>query len=167
MKAKLQKAAVVVTALAMTASIGSVTALAADTSYGYLAGQQQSTDRHAQFEKAAALTTDAERESFLAEQGIGEGGAYSTSEHLDAQSLVEAGVIDQATADKITAYAAQKHTGLQGKFVSKAAMTPQERHTFYADFAADASEGDSVEELLAAGVITQAQADAINTYLAQ
>ncbi|MGM9608102.1 MAG: hypothetical protein ACI3XJ_11415 [Oscillospiraceae bacterium] len=131
------------------------------SSYGYLAGQQRSTNRHAQFAQAADLTTDAERETFFAENEIG--GAYSDGQQLDVEALVEAGVIDQATADSIREYAAAKQTQLHGRYGSLGGMTPAERHTFYGSF--DRNGGNSVESLLDAGVITQEQADAINAYL--
>ena len=46
-------------------------------------------------------------------------------------------------------------------------MTPQERRTFYEGFSFDGAEGDSVEELLDAGIITQEQADAIMEWIAE
>ena len=98
----------------------------ADGSYGYLAGQQK--------------------------KGIG-GGAHSDAQHLDADALVAAGIIDQATADSIRQYAANKHTQLSGRYGSMGNMTPTERHAYYAGF--DRSRGDSVDALLAAGIITQ------------
>lgn len=156
---------------------GSVTAMAAANdaaedgiveetavSYGYHAGQQQGNDRKVQFETAASLTDDTEREAYLAEQGIG-GGAYSASQHLDAEELVTAGVIDQGTADNITAYASGKHDQIHDRYGNTADMTPSERHSMYERFESDGFDGDSVSELLDAGVITQAQADAINAYV--
>ena len=95
-----------------------------DGSYGYLAGRQKNSERHAQYEQAAVLSTDADRSAFFAEKGIG-GGAHS-------------GMGD---------------------------MTPTERHAYYAGF--DRSGGDDLDTLLAAGIITQEQAEAINAYLAE
>ena len=44
-------------------------------------------------------------------------------------------------------------------------MAPAERRAFFEEL--DRTCGDSVESLLNAGVITQEQADAINSYLGQ
>lgn len=170
MKVKFGKVVMLLFSLAAVISFGTVTASATETdttSYGYLAGQAQNSSRHAQFESAASMTTDAQREAFFAAQGIGEGSAYSTAEHLDAQELVEAGILDQATADRITAFSAQKHDTLQAKFAGKSEMTPEDRHSFYESFQDDGTDGDTVSELLNAGIITQEQADAINAYLSK
>lgn len=145
----------------------SVTAFAAEdaaASYGYLDGQQQNSDRHALFEEAESFTTDAEREAFFEAQGIG-GGEYSTSQHLDAEALVAAGIIDQVTADNIKIYASSKHDEIHARYDDTADMTPDERHALYESFENDGFSGDSIDELLNAGVITQEQADAIIAYL--
>lgn len=136
----------------------------AAASYGYLAGQQWSADRHAQFEKAAELTTDTERETFFETRGIG-GGAYSDTQHLDADALAEAGIIDRATADAIKEYAAGKQGQFHNWYTGVSGMAPAERRAFFEKL--DRTCGDSVESLLNAGVITQEQADAINSYLGQ
>lgn len=146
--------------MVVSASAAEVT----DGSYGYLAGQQKNSERHAQYEQAATLSTDADRSAFFAANGIG-GGAYSDAQHLDADALVAAGIIDQATADSIRQYAANKHTQLSGRYGSMGNMTPTERHAYYAGF--DRSGGDDLDALLAAGIITQEQAEAINAYLAE
>lgn len=168
MKTKIGKATAAFVALALAASMGT-TAFAAEShdSYGYLTGQQNGSNRHAQFEEAAAFTTDAEREAFYEAQGIGGDGPYSTAQHLDSEELVKAGIIDQETADKIAAAASQKHDDLHGKYAGKSDMTPEERHTFYDSFKPDGFDGDSVSELLNSGIITQEQADAINGYLSK
>jgi len=156
--------------LAVALSVGTVSALAADGdagSRGYLAGQQQSSDRHAKFEQAAGLAEKEDREVFFREAGIGDGGAYSEAPHLDADALAEAGVIDQDTAERIEAYAAQKQTSLHDWYAAKpAGQSPQDRRAYFESRQTDRSGGGSVEELLEAGVITQDQADAINAYLA-
>lgn len=135
-----------------------------DGSYGYLAGRQKNSERHAQYEQAATLSTDADRSAFFAEKGIG-GGAHSDARHLDADALVAAGIIDQATADSIHQYAADKHAQLSGRYSGMGDMTPTERHAYYAGF--DRSGGDELDALLAAGIITQEQVEAINAYLAE
>lgn len=168
MKAKIGMATAVLTALTLVASIGT-TAFAAesDDSYGYLIGQQNNSNRHAQFEEVATFTTDAEREAFFEAQGIGGDGPYSMAQHLDYEELVKAGIIDQATADKIAAAASQKHDNLHAKYAGKSDMTPEELHTFYDSFKPDGFDGDSVSELLNNGIITQEQADGINGYLSK
>ena len=155
------------TALALALSSAmAVTAFASEGtggSYGYLAGQQKNSERHAQYEQAATLSTDADRNAFFAANGIG--GAHSDAQHLDVDALVAAGIIDQATADSIRQYAAGKHTRISGRYAGMGDMTPTERHAYYAGF--DRSGGDSVDALLDAGIITQEQADAINAWLAE
>ncbi|MFV0401041.1 MAG: hypothetical protein ACK5LX_10540 [Oscillospiraceae bacterium] len=165
------------TALAIALVAGSsVTAFAASstdttgsdttaTTYGYLTGQQKNSDRHAVFETAASLATDEEREAYLESQGIG--GEYSTAQHLDMEELVTAGVIDQATADSIQAYASGKHDKIHARYDSMEGMTIDERVALYESAKSDSSAGDSVDELVSAGIITQEQADAINAYLGE
>ena len=99
----------------------------ADGAYGYLSGRPKNSERHAQYEQAATLSTDADRSAFFAEKGIG-GGAHSDARHLDADALVAAGIIDQATADNIQQYAADKHTRISGRYAGMGDMTPAERH---------------------------------------
>ncbi|MGN0371906.1 MAG: hypothetical protein ACI4F3_03755 [Enterocloster sp.] len=86
---------------------------------------------------------------------------------LDAETLVEAGVIDQAAADSIKAYAASKHDKIHGRYEGMSERTPQERREFFESIEHDSSDGDTVDEILAAGVITQEQADNIRAYLAE
>lgn len=154
--------------LALTAG-GAITAFAVEaeensTSYGYLAGHHQSSTRHGQFEAAGSLSTDAEREAYFESHDIG-GGHYSESRRLDASALVAAGVIDQAAADSIGAYASSKHDQIHSRYQGDMSdMTPDERHTLYDGYGKDGFDGDMVDELLNAGVITQEQADAINAY---
>lgn len=157
-------------ALALALALSSVMVVSAsaaevaDGSYGYLAGQQKNSERHAQYEQAATLSNDAACKAFFEANGIG-GGMHSDARHLDADALVAAGIIDQATADSIHQYAADKHAQISGRYGSMGDMTPTERHAYYAGF--DRSRGDSVDALLAAGIITQEQAEAINAYLAE
>lgn len=171
---KFQKTAATVFALVTVLAAGSVTAFAADSTvteasaaYGYLAGQQQNSDRHTQYEAVPTFTTDAEREAYFEANGIGGDGPYSAAQHLDAEALVAAGVIDQATADKIAAYGSTKHDAIHARYEGKSEMTPDQRQAMYESAEADGSDGDSVSELLNAGIITQEQADAINSYLSE
>lgn len=134
-------------------------------SYGYLNGQQENDDRHAHFDVLATISSDAEREAYYEAQGIGTGSNYQSVQHLDAEKLVAAGIIDQATADQIAALASQKHDGIHDRYNNKADMTPEQRQALYEAAEADGSAGDTVSELFAAGIITQEQADAITAYL--
>ena len=151
-------------ALSSAMVVSAYAAEGTDGSYGDLAGRQKNSERHAPYEQAATLSTDADRSAFFAEKGIG-GGAHSDARHLDADALVAAGIIDQAAADSIHQYAADKHAQLSGRYGSMGDMTPAERHAYYAGF--DRSGGDDLDALLAAGIITQEQAEAINAYLAE
>ena len=164
MKAKKFLSLALAFALSSAMIVSASAAEGTDGSYGYLSGRQKNSERHAQYEQAATLSNDADRRAFFAEKGIG-GGAHSDARHLDADALVAAGIIDQATADSIRQYAAGKHTRISGRYAGMGDMTPTERHAYYAGF--DRSGGDSVDALLDAGIITQEQADAINAWLAE
>lgn len=138
MKVKFVKTTAVLAAAVVLAS-GSITTLAAepDASYSYRAGQERNASRKAKVQK------------------------------LDVEELVEAGVLDQETADRIAELGSKKHDAIHARYEGKAAAaTPTERHTFYEGFAAGRTEGNSVSRLVEAGVITQEQADAIEAYLA-
>lgn len=127
MKAKYGKTAALA-AFAIALSVGT-TAFAAGTdesSYGYLDGQQKNSGRHAQYAEIAGLETDEAREAYFEARGIGEGSAYSTAEHLAAEELAEAGVIDQETADKIVSGASAKHQTIHASYAGKGDMTPEE-----------------------------------------
>lgn len=92
-------------------------------------------------------------------------GAIAT---LDTEALVDAGIIDQDTADKIVAYAATKHTNISAIYDGMDSMTPAQRQeAFAARKSADGNLGDTVADLVAAEIITQDQADAINAFLAK
>lgn len=164
MKRKSFLGAALTLALSSVMIVSASAADSSDSSYGYLAGQQKNGDRHAQYEQVAAFSTDADRSAFFAENDIG-GGAYHDAQHLDADALVTAGIIDRTTADSIRQYATDKHTELSNRFNGMENLTPTERHELYAGF--DKNRGDSVDALLEAGVITQEQAEAVNEYLAK
>lgn len=115
------------------------------SSYSYLAGQQKNVELG---------TAGGERE----------GTDYSSSEHLDVESLVEQGIIDQETADSIKAYGSEKHDRIHDRFkTDRSEMTPQQRHEFYESYEKDGHPGDCVDELLSAGLITQEQAEEIRS----
>lgn len=149
--------------LSSTTLVSASAATDSDGSYGYLNGQQKNSERHAQYEQVATFCTDAERSAFFAKNDIG--GAYSDAKRLDVDALVDAGIIDSSTADGIHQYATDKHTQLSRRYDSLENMTPTERHTYYDGF--DRNGGNSVDALLSAGVITNEQAEAINSYLTE
>ncbi|WP_156875991.1 hypothetical protein [Clostridium kluyveri] len=164
-----------VLAVALMVGGGSLTAFAASApatdgsatvSYSYLTGQQENSDRYTQYAAVSSFTTDEEREAYFEAQGIGGDGSYSAAQHLDAEALMEAGVIDQSTADQIVAYASQKHDDIHALYANKSSMTADERQAMYESMKKDGFDGDSVSELINAGIITQEQADSINTYIA-
>lgn len=161
MKGIMRKAAAA--ALAAMVLTGSMTAMAAEDSYGWQAGQQQYEQRHKVFEQAAQLVGDSAREAYLAAEGIGGDGPNSAQPHLDTEDLVEAGVIDQETADAIRQYASEKQSERHAGYAGKSSMTAEERHSFYTGMQRE--DADPVEELLSAGIITQEQAERITAYL--
>lgn len=148
-------------------SCGSLTAFAAESdaaSYGYQKGQQQNMNRHSAYGELASLTTDADRQSFFEQHDIG-GGLYSDAAHLDADALVEAGLVDQDTADRIESYASEWHAQISGRYSTDlAAMSPADRHTWYAGFAGE-RETDSLDRLTLAGIISAEQAEAIRGWM--
>ena len=135
-----------------------------ENSYSYLTGQQSSQDRAVLFDKVSGFATDEERENYFEAQGIGEGSEYSEAEHIDAETYVEAGIINQDVADAITGYAAQKHAEIDQQYQSMEDMTPQEREQVFSGVGNDGFDGDSLAELVDAGILTQEQADAMEAY---
>ncbi|MGN1347034.1 MAG: hypothetical protein ACI4V1_09620, partial [Eubacteriales bacterium] len=165
----LSKKALALATLSLAAFLTATAAMAADTetaSYGYQNGQQQYAARHAMFEEVQSISTDEGREAFFAAKDIGGNGASWTVSSLDVEELVEAGVITQTTADKIMVYASAKHATIHTEYGRKSSMNWEERHSFYEELKGKASNTDAVSELLDAGILTQAEADAINEYLA-
>ncbi|MGN1136226.1 MAG: hypothetical protein ACI4SF_08415 [Oscillospiraceae bacterium] len=144
-------------------AVFSAAAETTDSSYGYLAGQKASSERNAKFAKLADLGSDEERESFYKENNIS--GTYGGSRQLDCEELVKAGIIDEETAAKIAEYAASKHGNIHSFYANMGEMAPQQRHEYFSGRSKDGFDGDVVDELLNAGIITQEQADAINAYL--
>jgi len=109
MKRKSFLGAALTLALSSVMIVSASAADSSDSSYGYLAGQQKNSERHTQYEQVATFSNDTDRSAFFAENDIG-GGAYRDVQHLDADALAAAGIIDQTTADGIRQHAADKHT---------------------------------------------------------
>lgn len=76
------------------------------------------------------------------------------------ESLVSNGSIDQATADKITAYMKTMETKREEERTKIDAMTEAERKE-YLSAEKDQKKGDPFSELVSQGIITQTQADSI------
>ena len=130
--------------------------------YGYQKGQQENDARHAVYEQLENHDAPFDKSGY-ADAHV-DGGAMEAT--LDADALVEAGVIDQETADRIAAYAAEKHADVSAIYEGIADMTPQQRaEAFESRKSLDGTVGDEVSELVTAGILTQEQADAIADYL--
>ena len=159
-----RKSLVITSALAAALMAGGAfTAAAAsvDTSNGYLAGQKKNSDRHAQYAELAGITDEGEREAYFQAHDIGSGGAYASVPHLNAESLVAQGIIDQGTADRIAAYGSQKHDTVHDRYAGMDGLTDDQRHGRYESFGNDGFSGDGLEELVNAGILTREQADLI------
>ncbi|MGN0747637.1 MAG: hypothetical protein ACI4ML_13235 [Aristaeellaceae bacterium] len=134
--------------------------------YGFSKGQQENEARHAVYAQLANHEATVDKSGYTdahAQEGEAEAASLTVS---DAEMLLEDGVIDQATLDRIVAYAADKHTNISSIYADVNGMSPAERNeAFAARKSSDSDTGDSVAELLEAGVITQVQADAMNAWL--
>ena len=130
--------------------------------YGFQKGQQENDVRHAVYEQLENHDAPFDKSGY--EDVHANGGAMEVT--LDGTALVEAGVIDQETVDRIAAYAAEKHVDISAVYEGIAEMTPPQRaEAFESRKSSDGAEGDEVSELLTAGILTQEQADAIADYL--
>ena len=87
---------------------------------------------------------------------------YSKSHHADTESLVESGIIDQETADRISDYMSEKHEEISSMYEDMADMSAEERHAAFAE--RKAARKDSLGELVEKGIITQEQSDSIKNY---
>ena len=150
---------------ALLVSVLCVTAFAEGSdSYGFNKGKSENETRHAIYSQLGRASEQADKSGYTDSHVTG-GAAISS---LNADALVEAGVIDQETADQIAAFAAARHTDISAIYDGLDSMTPAQRsEAFAARKSMDASLGDTVTELVAAGIITQDQADAISEYLAK
>ena len=150
---------VVLSICALTASV----AFAEGTeAHGFQKGQQENDARHGVYAQLENHDTAFDKSGYA--DAHANGGAMEAT--LDVTALVEAGVIDQETADRIAAYAAEKHTDISAIYEGIADMTPQQRaEAFESRKSSDGATGDDVSELVKAGVLTQEQADAIADYL--
>ncbi len=170
MNGKIKKICAAVSAAAIIAAMG--TAFAAEeetTDYGYMKGKANhyGTGGEQTFVYTQKADADDETEN-AADYGYRQGKAHRggmDKAHYDSEDLVEAGVIDQATADAIAEYAAKKHEDISAMYENTADMTPEERHAAFEE--RKALRKDGVDELVEAGVITAEQAEAIRNYKAE
>ena len=155
----------IVTLIAILTVVLCGAAFAENESYSFNKGKQENEARQSVYAQLPDHTESVDKSGYVDFDANGSEGAIDT---LNADALVEAGVIDQATADAIKAYATAKHENISGIYDGMDSMTPQERSEAFASRkSADGGMGDTVQQLLDAEVITQAQADAINEYLAK
>ncbi|MGN0763766.1 MAG: hypothetical protein ACI4MK_10255 [Aristaeellaceae bacterium] len=134
--------------------------------YSYNKGQQENAARHAVYAQLENHDTALDKSDYVDAHAQEAEDVFLTLS--DAEELLEAGVIDQATMDQIAVYAAVKHADISNIYADISGMTPAERNAaFAARKSSDGDTGDSIAELLEAGVITQDQADDINAWLAK
>lgn len=170
MNGKIKKICAAVSAAAMIAAMGTVFAAEEEaTDYGYMKGKANhyGTGGEQTFVYTQKADADDETENtadYSYRQGKTHRGGTDKA-HYDSENLVEAGIIDQATADAISEYAAKKHEDISAMYENTADMTPEERHAAFEE--RKASRKDGVDELVDAGVITAEQAEAIKNYKAK
>ncbi len=87
---------------------------------------------------------------------------YSHSHHADTEALIEAGIIDQETANNISEYMSKKHEDIKAMYSDMANMSPEERHTAFEE--RKTSRGNGLDELVDKGIITKEQYDSIKEY---
>ncbi len=87
---------------------------------------------------------------------------YSKSHHADTEALIESGIIDQETADKISEYMSKKHEEISSMYNDMKNLSPEERHTAFDE--RKNSHKDGLEGLVDEGIITEEQYDNIKNY---
>ncbi len=188
MNSKTKKLCAVLSAIALTASMGTAFAAESTEDYGYRQGKaniygtggeqtfvydENSADADYGYRqgKANIYGTGGEQtfvydeNSADADYGYRQGKAHrggADSRHIDSGALVEAGIIDQATADAIAEYASKKHEDISALHENAANMTSEERKAAFEERKAQRKDG--VDELVEAGIITEEQAEAIKNY---
>ena len=167
MNGKVKKICAVLSAAAVVAAMGTAFAAEDETAdYGFRKGKANHYGTGGEQTFTYSQQTDAENESadtaeFSYRQGKAHRGGEDKS-HIDSEALVEAGIIDQATADAISEYAAKKHEEISAVYENTDGMTPEERHAAFEE--RKAARADGLDELVGAGVITAEQAEAIRNY---
>jgi len=102
-----------------------------------------------------ATTTQNSDQGMCRDGGCGFGFRFGTQ---DFSSLVTKGIIDQATADKMTAFMGQYKTNMQAEMDKVKAMSDADRKAY---FASKKDTMDPYAQMVSQGIITQAQLDAI------
>ncbi|MTI54249.1 hypothetical protein [Geosporobacter ferrireducens] len=82
------------------------------------------------------------------------------------ESLVNAGIITQETAEKMVSFYEEKNEERKAEMEKTKSMTEEARKSYYESRKEEKPEGksDFTAEMVAAGILTQAQAEAIHTY---
>ena len=167
MNGKIKKVCAVVSAAAMIAAAGTV--FAEETAdYGYMKGKANHYGTGGEQTFVYSQTADAEDDTASADYSYRQGKAHRggmDKAHYDSEDLVEAGIIDQATADAISEYAAKKHEDISATYENMSDMTADERHAAFET--RKASRGNGLDALVEAGVVTAEQAEAIKEYKAE
>ena len=150
-------AALLVSAVAMTAFAEG------NENYGFNKGKSENEARHAVYSQLGHTTEQVDKSGYV-DSHVNSTSAIST---LNTDALVAADIIDQATADKIAAFATANHTSISAIYDGLDNMAPAQRNeAFAARKNADSDMGDTIAELVAAEIITPEQAEAINAYMA-
>lgn len=172
MNGKIKKVCAAVSAAAVIAAMGTVFAAEETADYGYMKGKANHYGAGGEQTFVYSQKTDADSDTAddtaSADYSYRKGKAHrggTDKAHYDSEDLVEAGIIDQATADAISEYAAKKHEDISAMYENTADMTPEERHAAFEERKAERKDG--VDELVEAGVITAEQAEAIKNYKAE
>ena len=167
MNGKIKKICAVVSAAAMIAAAGTV--FAEETAdYGYMKGKANHYGTGGEQTFVYSQTADAEDDTASADYSYRQGKAHrggADSRRIDSEALVEAGIIDQATADAIAEYASKKHEDISALHENAANMTPEERGAAFEERKAQRKDG--ADELVEAGIITEEQAEAIKNYTSE
>lgn len=114
---------------------------------------------------AVAACLSAASVTALAAEGTTASYGYMAGQNaprLDTEDLVAEGIVEQETADRIAEYASAKHDAIHAAYEKKSDMSTEGRHAFYSEFKGSRDWGNSAEELVEAGIITQEQADRMN-----
>ena len=149
---------------ALLATVFTMTAFAEGSdNYGFNTGKADNESRHAVYSQLGRTTEQVDKSGYVDSHVSG-----TVLTALDTEALVEAGIIDQDTADAIAAFGTAKHTSISGIYDGMDSMSPTARHEAFGERkTADGGMGNTVDALLEAEIITQEQADAITAWLAK
>lgn len=137
-------------------------AFAENENYSYNKGKQENEARQGVYEQLPDHTESIDKSAYSDPHT-----SLDTVPAMNTEDLIQAGIIDQTTADAIKAYAAARHESISAIYEGIADMTPQGRSEAFANKRGDDDMGDTAGDLLAAGIITQEQADAIVEFMSK